>query len=235
MRTCLLSLVILIVLLPTRAVLGQPSIAKSDVPSDLPTDLRKLVERLYSSSALERGQAAWDFGEAGAPAARAVPFLISMLPDRDNKITLPSRYVIEPCRSNRKLQGRLGQTGQALRRSILSFTSATLNKDLGYEMTNAGMEAATALGKIGKPAVRPLIQVLANGDARLTVDAAAGSKHHWSAIRNRLLEVDYLVGEGAGSTRTEPMTASSPDGCGVAVALAHSGQRRRRQVRGNVG
>jgi len=54
---------------------------KDGIPADTPSDVKKLIEGLYSSNAVERGKSAALLGVGGPRSARAVPFLIALLGD----------------------------------------------------------------------------------------------------------------------------------------------------------
>ena len=60
---------------------AQPNIPKEKIPSDVPSDVRKQIERLYSSDPIERAYGALALGKIGGKAAPAVPFLIGILGD----------------------------------------------------------------------------------------------------------------------------------------------------------
>lgn len=95
---------------------AQPNIPKEDIPSNIPYNVRKEIEGLYSSDSTERGYAAQQLGKMATLAVPAIPFLIEILGD-------------------------------------------------SVAFVRGG--AAEALGKIGKPAVEPLIAALKDKDRRV--------------------------------------------------------------------
>ena len=60
---------------------AQPKIPEKTIPADIPVEVRKQIERLYSKDPLERRKGAKALGEMGAQAAPAIPFLIGILGD----------------------------------------------------------------------------------------------------------------------------------------------------------
>ena len=76
--------------LPALLVLGcalpalagpQPIIPKEQIPEDMPADVRRHVEELYSGKDPDQINAANALGHMGSDAASAAPFLASMLRD----------------------------------------------------------------------------------------------------------------------------------------------------------
>ncbi len=53
---------------------AQPKISKENIPSNIPSDLRGLIERLYSSDPVERGRVAYILGQWGSKAVPAILF-----------------------------------------------------------------------------------------------------------------------------------------------------------------
>lgn len=60
---------------------AQPKIPKEKIPSDIPSDVRKEIERLYSSDIAERLSAVYGLGKMGKKASSAVPFLVGIIGD----------------------------------------------------------------------------------------------------------------------------------------------------------
>ncbi|MCK4643470.1 hypothetical protein KAU32_07515 [bacterium] len=111
---------------------ARQNIPMKDIPHDIPLNVRKEIERLYSSLAVKRGEAALCLGEMGERAAPAVPFLIEILDD------------------NRELEW-----------CKLSIPGGLYDVKGEYvSSTSASAEAEKALIKIVKPAVKPLIAAL---------------------------------------------------------------------------
>ncbi len=74
-----------ILLLATWNSLGDPlsgtplDLTRGDIPSDLPADIRELLEQTWSSDPEEREEAAAELGRMGRRAAPAVPFLLRLI------------------------------------------------------------------------------------------------------------------------------------------------------------
>ena len=64
-RILITSLALLGFMFSALAVNAQPNIPRSEIPDDIPTDVKKEIERLYSSDPVERGIAAHALGEMG--------------------------------------------------------------------------------------------------------------------------------------------------------------------------
>lgn len=60
---------------------AQPKIPKEKIPSDIPSDVRKQIESLYSSEPAERLSAVYGLREMGKKASLAVPFLVGIIGD----------------------------------------------------------------------------------------------------------------------------------------------------------
>ena len=135
------SLKILMVLSASIVFLGasvlsyaQPKISKEAIPKKPSSYVSKQIKRLYSSDALERGNAAYALGQMGEKAAPAIPFLIGVLHDQTTLQWFPHHFLTSP-----------------------------------------GQEATKALGKIGEPAVEPLINALIYGDSGVQRRGAANA------------------------------------------------------------
>jgi len=71
-------------------IYAQPKIPKEKIPTDIHPDVKKQIERLYSSDPVERGYGAYYLGEMGENAISAIPFLRELLYDSPS---LATRYV----------------------------------------------------------------------------------------------------------------------------------------------
>jgi HEAT repeat protein len=60
---------------------AQPTIPKENIPLNMPADVRREVEKLYSTDPVERGYSCYNLGEMGPKAASAAPFLTGILGD----------------------------------------------------------------------------------------------------------------------------------------------------------
>jgi len=80
---------------------AQPNIPKENISSDIPADVRKEIEGLYSSDPGKRVRAAINLGEMGEWAAPGIPYLVGMLGDtsqaklRDGGSTTPGKAAAE--------------------------------------------------------------------------------------------------------------------------------------------
>lgn len=117
---------------------AQPNIPKEKIPADIHEDVKKEIERLYSSSSVERGKAARKLrGFRSGALKPAMPFLLGMLHDGAN-------------------------------------LKIIIDGNIPIANTSPGKEAAKTLGKIGEPAVEPLIAALKNKKSHVRKYAAVG-------------------------------------------------------------
>ncbi|MBM4036163.1 MAG: HEAT repeat domain-containing protein [Planctomycetes bacterium] len=65
---------------------AKPTIPQESIPADMPAEVRRYAEQLYSRDAVTRGTAAHALGRLGDRAEAAVPYLIAMLGDDDVKL-----------------------------------------------------------------------------------------------------------------------------------------------------
>jgi len=73
--------ILIILAIATSNAFSQSKIPKEKIPTDIPSDVREEIERLYSPVAAERTAGAINLGKMGTRAAPAAPFLISILSD----------------------------------------------------------------------------------------------------------------------------------------------------------
>ncbi|MBI5187727.1 MAG: HEAT repeat domain-containing protein [Nitrospirae bacterium] len=121
---------------------AQPKIPKEKIPSEIPSEMKEHIEKLYSSDPKERANGAIELGEIGKRAFPVVPFLIGILHDT-KPVTLSS----------------------------LVLTPNGFSKYVVVESSDVGYEAAKALSKIGAPAVEYLIETLKDEDWDVQVRA----------------------------------------------------------------
>lgn len=136
---------------------AQPKVTKEKIPMNIPFDVRKQVERLYSLNPSERGKAAYELGEMREKAVAAVTFLVQMLSDFtefDELIGGP----IESGSSGTLADGKVTY----MRSSSTEYSHSTF----------PGSKASDALVKIGKSAVEPLIASLNDEDPNIRKMAA---------------------------------------------------------------
>ena len=115
------------------------------------TPVQSLVERLSSPEASARAEAACELGRRRAGAASAVNALAALLPDA-------LRVGPVECGMSPWLRRQLEAKPEEWRR---------------FE-TSPGREAARALARIGRPALRPLLDALAAASPRARANAAFG-------------------------------------------------------------
>lgn len=151
---------------------AQPKIPKENIPSDISSNVRKQIERLYSTESKERVEGAYYLGKMGAKAVPAIPFLIAILQDDAvvQKATLFSFPFYEwhsPAGEAARALSKIGKP------SVKPLIAAFKDKD-----ENVRMNVAWALGKIGdKQAIEPLITALKdeNSGVRWWVADALGN------------------------------------------------------------
>lgn len=151
-----LLIVLMIAALTACGGLKGPMIPKSSIPADIDADVKKEIERLYSSSSSKRENGAHNLGIIGKEAAPAVPFLIDMLKDKEEDV-------------RESVAIALGKIGDL---SAVEPLIAALLKDK-YE--DVRKSAAWALGNIKEPrAIEPLITALKNNkrDEEVQMNAA---------------------------------------------------------------
>jgi HEAT repeat protein len=141
-------------------VLSAAVVLASPLASD--TSLRPLVDRLQAADASARAEAACELGQKGAAAATAVDALVALLPDAL----------------------RVGPVECGMSPWLRRVLEAKPDEWRRYE-TSPGREAARALARIGRPALRPLLAALAAESPRARANAA------------------FAIGDGAARWRTE--------------------------------
>jgi HEAT repeat protein len=128
-------------------VLTAAVVFASPLASD--TSLRPLVERLQAADASARAEAACELGQKGAAAATAVDALVALLPDAL----------------------RVGPVECGMSPWLRQMLEAKPDEWRRYE-TSPGREAARALSRIGRPALRPLLAALSAENPRARANAA---------------------------------------------------------------
>jgi HEAT repeat protein len=150
----------------TLIVYAQPKISKEKIPSDIHSEVKKQIERLYSSDPVERGYGAYYLGEMGENAISAIPFLIGMLYDSP---PLAARYVWQTNWWKTSPGQEAAEAVVKIDKSAVNLLLNTLkNKD-----PNVRMNAILALGEIRNvQAVEPLISALKDKDPGVRTRAA---------------------------------------------------------------
>lgn len=146
-----------VVLITACGGLQGPMIPKSSIPADSDADVKKEIERLYSSKGGERGYGAYNLGKMGKRAAPAVPFLIDALKDEDKDV-------------RKNAACALGEIKDP--RAIEPLIAALKDKD-----DNLRRRVPIALGKIkDSRAIEPLIVALKDKDNGVREIAAEALK-----------------------------------------------------------
>lgn len=159
---------------------GQPNIPKQNIPQDISLDLRKNIEKLYSSDTLERGNAIIEIGYMGLDGLAAIPFLIEMFNDHTSlvwKVGIADNLPTSPSQLAESAFKDMGK-------SALMPLIFALRDDRVFVRSGA----ATALGYLDDTtAVAPLISVL--NDSGLVLEGAA-----WSlGVLGQQIAVDPLL------------------------------------------
>jgi HEAT repeat protein len=139
-------------------------VPKKNIPSDIPSDLRKEIETLYSLSSVKRARAVRSLGEMGDRATPAIPFLTGMLADNTrireefkDKFALPGDEAV-------KALVNIGKPGVKPLILVLEDKDPSVQK-----------RAAESLRGIGdRRAIEPLIAVLNKGESTARLEAAKG-------------------------------------------------------------
>ncbi len=183
-------------------VYAQPNIAMERIPLNIPTDIKKQIEKLYSKDPLDRFDALGTLGKFGGRAAPAIPFLATILHDNiqvrtGSGIIFPGQEL--PLTSTTigweaaKTLVKIGKPAvealiTALRhedsnvRERSAYALAKIRDPRAVEFLIARLNdevlrirsvAALALGEIGDPrAVEPLIHALKDEDLEVRMDVA---------------------------------------------------------------
>jgi HEAT repeat protein len=114
----------------TGITLAQCTLPRTALPADMPPEVRRAVEGLYSPDRVTRVTAAYTVGQGGPAAVSAIPFLVNLLPDHGGMNDYKLVYWAAP------------------------------DAPWADEITSPGREAAKALVRIGLPAVDPLLAAL---------------------------------------------------------------------------
>jgi len=131
-----------------------PNIPKENIPYNIPDNLKREIERLYSRRAQDRVCAAFNLGQMGTGAVPAIPFLIAMLDDYSmaGEGTSAVDFVKKTAA---KALVKIG------RPAVEPLIAALKNR-----RSEIRCEAAWELGEIKDPrAVEPLIALLKDGDS----------------------------------------------------------------------
>jgi HEAT repeat protein len=201
MSRCLLTLFACLFLgVSPSLIYAEPKIPKESIPANIPSEVRKQIERLYSEDSVDRGSAAFNLRKMGADAVPAIPFLIANLADEGtgcspscNHSHVPSGHThVSPGEEAEKTLIELGKyavepliavvsdRNPEIRRRVVRILGLTkdpravnpLIATLRDENRNIRMLAAWSLAQIGEPSVDPLLGVLREQKSTARGDAA---------------------------------------------------------------
>ena len=154
---------------------AQPSLPKEIIPRTIPSDVRSRIEKLYSANPLDRSKAASELGGMGDHATGAIPFLISMLTDKEIYLGKSPTDYMSPSDEATKALAKIG----APCINQLLETMHDSDPDLSRR-------AARALMKIRDTrAVRPLIDALRNegsGEVKSQIAWVLGNMKNQAAV-----------------------------------------------------
>jgi HEAT repeat protein len=181
---------------------AKPTIPQENIPPEMPAEVRRYVEQLYSRDAVTRGTAAHALGRLGDRAEAAVPFLIAMLGDDDVKLEWETRDT-DPAHPIAEAK-----------KHILGL----------YKDTSAGREAARSLGMICGSAPDALLAALKSEAAPVRKNAAeaCGEIRDKKATQGVMLLLQdenkavreraaYALGRLRDTTATEALMATMKD------------------------
>lgn len=128
----------------------QPMPPKDQIPADIVGAMKRDIEKLYSSDALERANAAQRLGKEQA--LPAVPFLIGML---DDNAKLSTNDLLRPLTT---------PGGEAARALIMIGKTDVVISALKDKDLDVRINAIRGLESVGKFVIEPLILALKNND-----------------------------------------------------------------------
>ncbi len=145
---------------------------QEDIPADISTDIKGLIEKLYSSEPTERGYAAYDLGRIGKRAAPAVPYLLGVLGD-DSSI----RLTFDKKATDKDPATIITSAGIEAAKTLGKIRDSRVVKPLidalKYKDWEVRWGATLALGEIrDRRAVLPLITILRDKDPEVRWGAA---------------------------------------------------------------
>ncbi|MDD5195212.1 MAG: HEAT repeat domain-containing protein [Candidatus Omnitrophica bacterium] len=205
----LISLIVLMIIVaPAYPVKAQPILPREEIPFSISPEIKREIEKLYSTNPQERADAVDEFGKMGGKAAAAVPYLVDLLSDTGR--IKPYGFV------GTKAVEALVKIGSASVEPLIEAlnvskervvrTNATLA--LGQLEDNRAIEpliatfkkednlfriyTAEALGQIGKPAISYLEPILQDPDVRMREDAIM-ALGHIAMYKRDLRAAEFLV------------------------------------------
>lgn len=152
---------------------AQPKIPRENIPKGISFEVKQEIEKLYSSDALERAEAAIHLGDMGSKASMAIPFLMAML---DDSAPIEWEYVDIP---RSAIAAYKPFTPGEDAKAALVKIAAPCNKDFLITVLENRKEkwflrrnAAITLEELGgSRAIPPLITALKDENEDIRVDA----------------------------------------------------------------
>lgn len=149
---------------------------RADIPADLPPDLKALIEKTFSTNAVERGKAADALGAMQQRAVPAIPFLIRLLDDDATVRFLVEDVAVFPVTVATDASVAISGMGAGAVEPCI----AALKQHIG---TARGNELIRILGDMKDPrAVEPMIALLGHRDSLVRVTVVR-SLHSWKDPR----------------------------------------------------
>jgi HEAT repeat protein len=169
----------------TAIVSAQVAIPKENIPSNVPADVRKKIEQLYSPDPEKRAAAACALGEMTSQATPAIPFLISLLGD-GAEVDADSQ-----CRNEFPFEDEEWQP---------SFEE--------LDESNVARAATQALIAIYEPALEPLIVTMLKASHWRARKNAAWALLHRGGVRGEVMEALIVaLGDEAWQVRAQAAAA----------------------------
>jgi len=157
-------IVLVVVTLIIELSYAQPKIPKGDIPSNIPSEVRGLIEGLYSSNPVARGNSAFALGGMGSKAVPALLFLADMI---DDNAPLRWDWVSGPFQGLPRENTSPGQEAEKAIQKIIKDPNSIGHLVIALKDKSPRMrrEAAKALGKTKDPrVVAPLTDALKDED-----------------------------------------------------------------------
>ncbi len=225
---------------------AQPHILKETIPANIPTDVRLMIEELYSEDPIIRSESARKLGDMGEKAVSAIPFLIEMLDDMSPCPRPGVEYEFLPM-VFMSVQYALEKIGEP---AVEPLIDALLRNNF----LNIRSAAAAVLGEIkDSRAIEPLIAVLKSQDSQVKeeIKVRAAAAYALGAIKDiravepliavltigRNLEVKVAAACSLGAIKdsraVEPLIAflkTDLDGYSTAVIMALASMKDPRAI-----
>jgi HEAT repeat protein len=145
---------------------AEPNISKGRIPSDIPADLRKEIEGLYSPTPVDRVIAVYQIEKMAEKAVPAIPFLVAILGDS-------ALLEFPPCVESTSP----GKEAAAALIKIGKYSVKPLIVALNDTEPGVREKAVWALGEIKDPrAVKALIAALSDDDPIVRAHAASAMR-----------------------------------------------------------